>query len=268
MQTAGSGVKTSRGRSATSPWRGFLRWSRSVCTRVCSNLDGGVPQQQDFQTRQDSNTETGLAPMHRVSCVLQYGSYFGHLHVAFGAVDDRCSRERTSSRGAGRSQGNRALASCFANLQGCRAGNMQETQPTPALSPPAPGRSTPCQSTPCQSTLCRAASGPPLGFHTRALPGRGVPAPFWSQLPTGPAAQWPPQPQTTPAGTAGVWAVPLEQTTTCLKCPTKCSRVIKEQTEQVSGSIHILGNAYLEGSHKKMLNSWLVSGRQDKARCG
>lgn len=116
--------------------------------------------------------------MHRVSCMLQYGSYFGHPHVAFGAVDDRYSRERTSSQGAGRSQGNRALASCFANLQGCRAGNMQETQPTPALSPPAPGRSTLCQSTPCQSTPCRAALGPPLGFHTRVLPGRGVPAPF------------------------------------------------------------------------------------------
>lgn len=111
--------------------------------------------------------------MDRVSCMLQYGSYFGHPHVASGAVDDRYSRERTSSQGAGRSQGNRALASCFANLQGCRAGNMQETQPTPALSPPAPGRSTPCQSTPCQSTLCRAALGPPLGFHTRVLPGRG-----------------------------------------------------------------------------------------------
>lgn len=220
--------------------------------------------------------------MHRVSCMLQYGSYFGHPHVAFGAVDDRYSRERTSSQGAGRSQGNRALASCFANLQGCRAGNMQETQPTPALSPPAPGRSTLCQSTPCQSTPCRAALGPPLGFHTRALPGRGVPAPFWSQFPTGPAAQWPPQPQTTPVGTAGVWAVPrrragrgpgcvgppLEQSTACLKCPTKCSRVIKEQTEQASGSIHILGNVYLEGSHQKMFNSWFVSSRQDKARCG
>lgn len=189
-----------------------------------------------------------------------------------GAHEQPGCRQEPGKQGSG-------LVLCkFAGLQGWKyAGNPAHASPVPAgprAQHPVPKHPMP------EHPVPRCLGATPRFPHPCSAWQRGA-SPIWSQFPTGPAAQWPPQPQTTPVGTVGVWAVPrrragrgpgragppLEQSTACLKCPTKCSRVIKEQTEQASGSIHILGNVYLEGSHKKMFNSWFVSSRQDKARC-
>lgn len=168
-------------------------------------------------------------------------------------------------------------------LQICRAAGLEICR-KPSPRQPCPRRpqgAAPRAKAPHARAPCAALPWGHPSVSTPVFCLAGGASPIWSQFPTGPAAQWPPQPQTTPVGTVGVWAVPrrragrgpgrvgppLEQSTACLKCPTKCSRVIKEQTEQASGSIHILGNVYLEGSHQKMFNSWFVSSRQDKARC-
>lgn len=190
-----------------------------------------------------------------------------------GAHEQAGCRQEPGKQGSG-------LVLCkFLGLQGCKyAGNPAHASPVPA-SPrakhPVPTHPVPKHPAP----RCLVATP---RFPLPRSAWQGGASPVWSRSPKGSPAQRPPQPQTTPAGTAGVWAVPrgragrgpgraglpLEQTAARFKCPTKRPRIIKGRTEQAPARIRVSANVYLEGFHKELSNSWFLSSRRDTARRG